>query len=114
MSIQTNVVRNAQTVEYGKFVELENTQFPAVSVIRIQQWDESAAFPNNTNRPLLTSVDVYPKYAVLTYQVGQGSGFTRCESRTSGTPSFISSKIFIHNSVNNNTVVRLTLTPWLS
>lgn len=68
MSVNYNVVKNAQTVEYGKFVELvNNSRFPAVSVTRIQPWDTSDAFPENTNRPPLTTIDVYPKFGVLTH-----------------------------------------------
>jgi hypothetical protein len=68
MPIQSNVVKNAQTVEYGKFVELVNdSRFPAISVTRVQYQDTSNAFPNNQGLPPLTSVDVYPKFAVLTY-----------------------------------------------
>ncbi|NBP03686.1 MAG: hypothetical protein EBU90_27035, partial [Proteobacteria bacterium] len=75
----SQVVRNAQTVEYGKFVEIQNdSRFPAISVVRIEEWDKSSAFPNNTGKPPLTSVDVYPKYAVLTYDVSTG--------QTNGTP----------------------------
>lgn len=69
MSIDVRVVKNAQTVEYGKFAEIIDSRFPAVSVTRVQQWDTTAAFPNNTNRPPLTSVEVYPKYAVLTKNI---------------------------------------------
>lgn len=68
MAVESNVVKNAQTVEYGKFVELVNdSRFPAVSVTRVQYRDTSNAFPNNQNLPPLTSVDIYPKFGVLTY-----------------------------------------------
>ena len=62
MSFESRVVKNAQTVEYGKFVELiGDSRFPAVSVTRIQYRDTSDAFPNNKGLPPLTSVEIYPK-----------------------------------------------------
>ena len=68
MSVETHVIRNQQTVEYGKFVEIKNdSRFPAVSVTRIQYRDTSDAFPNNIGLPPLTSVEIYPKYGVITY-----------------------------------------------
>jgi hypothetical protein len=69
MAINTNVNRNYQTAEYGKFVEINNTAFPPVSVTRVQYPDKSAAFPGNSAAPAVSSVDVYPKYAVLTYDI---------------------------------------------
>lgn len=54
-NFNSNVVRNYQTAEYGKFLELLDNRFPPVSVIR-------TAVPGNT-----TSVDIYPKYGVLSY-----------------------------------------------
>ena len=45
---------------------------------------------------------------------GPGGSFTMCETRTSGNPSFISSKIFIHNNVNQDANVKLMLTSGLS
>ena len=73
MSLETHVVRNAQTVEYGKFTEIKNdSRFPAISVTRIEYRDQSSAFPNNQGVPPLTSVEIYPKYAVLTYDVASG------------------------------------------
>ena len=68
MSFQSNIIKNAQTVEYGKFVEIQNdSRFPAISVTRIQYRDTSDAFPNNIGLPPLTSVEIYPKYGVITY-----------------------------------------------
>lgn len=67
MDINTNVVRNYQTAEYGKFVELQGTEFPAVSVVRLSYPDKSSAFPSNSALGPLSSVDVYPKYAILSY-----------------------------------------------
>lgn len=68
MSIESKVVKNAQTVEYGKFVELQNdSRFPPISVVRLSPWDQSSAFPENAGKPPLTAVEIYPKYAVLTH-----------------------------------------------
>ena len=69
MSYQSNVVRNPELVEYGKFVELTNdARFPAISVTRISPRDQSAAFGNNnTGMPAFTSIDIYPKYGIITY-----------------------------------------------
>jgi hypothetical protein len=120
MSFESRVVKNAQTVEYGKFVELkDDSRFPAISVTRVQYPDQSSAFPNNQGAPPLTSVEVYPKFAVITHDVGSGGAgpggaYTKCETRNSGNPSFISSKIFIYNSTNQFADVILTLTSGLS
>lgn len=60
MAYQSNVVANPQTVEYGKFVEIQgDTRFPAISVVR-------NTYPD-TNTVGLTSLSVYPKYAVIAY-----------------------------------------------
>jgi len=60
-SIDTRVVANYQTAEYGKFVRLtNNTEFPAVSVTRLNS-------PNVPGMLPVSSVEVYPKYAVITY-----------------------------------------------
>ena len=62
--------RNYQTAEYGKFVEIVgNSQYPPVSVIRYSYPDTSSAFPSNSGLQPLSSVDVYPKFAVLTQSV---------------------------------------------
>ena len=66
-SINTRVVANYQTAEYGKFVELtNNTEFPAVSVTRFNS-------PNVAGLAPLSSVEVYPKYAVITYDSRLGT-----------------------------------------
>lgn len=65
--INTNVVRNYQTAEYGKFVELLDSKYPAVSVTRNSYPDTTSAFPSNSAAVPLSSVDVYPKYGVLTH-----------------------------------------------
>lgn len=66
-SINTRVVANYQTAEYGKFVELTNsTEFPAVSVTRFNS-------PNVAGMTPVSSVEVYPKYAVITYDSRLGT-----------------------------------------
>jgi len=72
----SNVVANPQLIEYGKFVRLDgDTRFPAISVINPDYLDASNAFKDNVGVPPLTSIDVYPKYAVLTYETNTlGSG----------------------------------------
>lgn len=58
-AINTDVRVNPNTLEYGKFVELnDTTTFPYISVNRISYDDN------------LSAVDVYRKYAVLTYDAG--------------------------------------------
>jgi len=60
MAYQSHVVANPQTVEYGKFLEIQgDTRFPAISVVR-------NTYPD-TNTVGLTSLSVYPKYAVIAY-----------------------------------------------
>lgn len=57
----SNVVANEVLPEYGKFVEIKNdSRFPAISVTRWDYRDSGVA---------LSAVSVYPKYAVLTYDV---------------------------------------------
>jgi hypothetical protein len=68
MSFESKVVSNPALAESGKFVRLENdSRFPAISVTRVSPYDDSNAFPQNTNRAPLTSVEIYPKYGVITY-----------------------------------------------
>ena len=57
-----------QTAEYGKFLQLgADTAFPPISVVRWSYPDTSSAFPENSAVKPLSSVDVYPKYAVLSH-----------------------------------------------
>jgi hypothetical protein len=65
---ESRVVKNPELVEYGKFVEIkDDSRFPAISVTRVSYRDQSNAFPNNIGLPPLTSVEIYPKYGVITY-----------------------------------------------
>lgn len=48
--------------------------------------------------------------ALRVYPVVHSGGFTRCETRTSGYPTFISNQIVIHNSNNSSVYPIFTLT----
>jgi hypothetical protein len=66
MSIQTNVKDPYQQLEYQKFVEIQNdSNFPPVSVIYSEYADSSTAS--------VSAMKVFPKYAVLTYDVSSGA-----------------------------------------
>jgi len=72
MNINSDVRANQQVVEYGKFVEIQNsTSFPAISVTR-----------SDSSVPSVTSVSVYPKYAVLTYDIGLSTGIAFADAAT--------------------------------
>jgi len=63
-----NKITSYQTAENGKFIEiLNNTAYPAISVVRLSYPDTSDAFPENYGLSPVSSVDVYSKYAVLTH-----------------------------------------------
>lgn len=112
MSYNFNVRVHPEQLEACKFVELkDDSRYPAVSTTYWEYRDSA---------PALSSVKIFPKYAVLTYSAGgmggngPGGSFTQCETRTSGNPSFVSSRIFIHNSVNQDALVKVTLISGLS
>ena len=71
--IVTNINKNYQTAEYGKFVELVDTKYPPISVTRVSYPDNSTAFPLNSSAPALSSVEIYPKYAILAEITNPGS-----------------------------------------
>lgn len=52
--------------------------------------------------------------ALNVYPVVPSGGYTLCETRSSGYPTFTSREILIHNSANSNVDVTLTLTSGLS
>jgi len=110
-----NEITGPQVVEGSKFIKLDSSLFPAVSVSRLLYKDQSNAFPNNAGQPPTEEIDVYPKYAVLTYNAGgiggagPGGSFTKCETRTSGNPSFTPAQIYIHNTTNANKTIALQL-----
>lgn len=64
-------ITSYQTAEYGKFIEIVNSsEYPPVSVIRWSYPDTTSAFPSNSGLQPLSSVEIYPKYAVLVEPVG--------------------------------------------
>ena len=67
----SQVILNADTIEYSKFVILSaDTRFPSISVMRVQTPDQTQMFyPASTAWQPLTSYEIYPKTAVLTYLV---------------------------------------------
>jgi hypothetical protein len=68
VNYNTNVISNPLYAEAGKFVDLSgNTRFPSISVIRTHYPDDTQAFPENAGVPPITSVDIYPKYGVISY-----------------------------------------------
>jgi hypothetical protein len=68
MSINSNVVINKATADYGKYVEITgDSRFPAISVQR--------TYPNNS-----VETAEFSKYAVLTYDINSPS------ANTNGTP----------------------------
>ena len=84
MSYNSNFIQNVATLEYGKFLEILNdTRFPAASAVRV-------SYPQSDTLPPITSVDVYPKYAVLTYDA------------TSNETNFILSALSAASSNTNN------------
>lgn len=61
MSYNSDVRVSITSLEHSKFVEISNdARLPATSAIRIQ-------YTESTELPPITSVDVYPKHAVVTY-----------------------------------------------
>lgn len=60
-------ITSYQTAEFGKFEEIiGSSEYPPVSVTRISYPDTTNAFPSNSAVEPLSSIEVYPKYAVLT------------------------------------------------
>ena len=65
-----SIVVNRSQAEQAIYMELDgDTRFPAVSVTRYQYPDKTEAFPNNVNARPLSSVEVFPKFATLSYVV---------------------------------------------
>jgi len=105
-SFNFKTLSNPQQLENSKFVELkDNLIFPAITAVNWEYRDSA---------PALSSVKIFPKYAILSYVVNQGQAYTKCESLVSGNPSFIPSKVFIHNLNNTDTNVILTLVSGLT
>lgn len=104
MSFNTDVRNQQEMVEYQKFVEIkDDSRFPPLTVVNQRILD---------NGSVNTSTTTYPKFAVLTYNAG--GSFTKCETKTSGNPSFIPAQIYIHNTTNFAKNVELTLISGMS
>jgi len=69
-----SIVYNYEQLENGKFIPLfGDSRFPPVSSTAVVHYpDTTAAFPQNSISQALTSTTIYPKCAVLTYNVNQG------------------------------------------
>jgi hypothetical protein len=66
MAINSDVRKQINLTESSKFVEIVNdSTFPPISVVRFSE-------PNVAGMQPVSSVETYPKYAVLTYDVGKG------------------------------------------
>lgn len=66
-------ITSYQTAEYGKFEEItDNSLYPPISTVRWSYADTTEAFPDNTSSGSVSSVDIYPKYAVLTKLTNPG------------------------------------------
>lgn len=57
---------------------------------------------NNANRPIFARAAYVTNFRDMS--------FTKCETRRSGNPSFVSRQILLHNEANEDVDVRLTLT----
>jgi len=107
MAFNSNVVKSYQTAEYGKFVELvNNSMFPPVSVTRWSYPDTSSAFPQNSAAVPLSSVDIYPKYATLTYLVNADD----IKISLSGDTSFTVDFTIVENLIRTTNTLLNTLT----
>ena len=61
MSYISDVRRNIASLEHSKFVEIQDdVRFPAISATRIQ-------YTESSELPPVTSVEVYPRHAVVAY-----------------------------------------------
>lgn len=59
--------------------------------------------------------EIEPTHSALkVYPVIKNAGFTKCETKTSGTPSFVSNQILIYNKQDIDALVGLTLTSGMS
>ena len=73
-SDNSSIVYNYEQLENGKFIPLfGDSRFPPVSSTTVTHYpDTTQAFPQNTIGQALTATTIYPKCAVLTYNVNQG------------------------------------------
>lgn len=67
------IVYNYEQLENGKFIPLfGDSRFPPVTATNFRYADTTQAFPANAGVAPLTSYTIYPKAAILTYNVNQG------------------------------------------
>lgn len=107
VNVNSAVVLNPDIVEYGKFMEIDNdSRFPAISTLSLHYPDQSQAFPANANVQPLSTITVYPKYAVLNYVINTiGSGGFDYITSSSGTLSAGYNSIF---AITNTTISGIT------
>lgn len=97
MPAVTNVRDNIAQTEYQKFVSLSaDSNFPLVS----------AYFGYDDG---LSACQSFFKTAILTYPVGSGSGNTRGQTLTAGSPVFTPSTLMLYNSAATPQTVSFTL-----
>jgi len=73
-SDNSSIVYNYEQLENAKFIPIfGDSRFPPVSVVTPADYvDTTQAFPNNNVTNVSTLTSIYPKCAVLTYNVNQG------------------------------------------
>lgn len=97
MSYNSEVRTHITSLEHSKFVEIvDDARFPAVSTTRIQ-------YPDSTELPAVTSVEVFPKYAVITY-IANASDISGGGGSTTVTASYPQAKSWeiVYASVSNS------------
>ena len=60
MNYNHDVRAHITSLEHSKFIEVQDTRYPAVSVIRVQ-------YPESNLMPPISTTEIYPKHAVLAY-----------------------------------------------
>ena len=60
MNYNHDVRAHITSLEHSKFIEVQDTRYPAVSVTRIQ-------YPESNLMPPISTTEIYPKHAVLAY-----------------------------------------------
>lgn len=60
MNYNHDVRAHITSLEHSKFIEIQDTRYPAVSVIRVQ-------YPESNLMPPISTTEIYPKHALLAY-----------------------------------------------
>ena len=81
----SNIIANHRTAEEGKFLQLTSSDFPAISVTRVKYPDTTGAYPQNAGVSPVSSVEIYPKYAVLSHITNP----TDIAGSTNTSPSYV-------------------------